>query len=211
MFVYNNMRSYKKKSRGISKKYIMKGCSKTQKCLGGGTNSIVYPNKGPIGKYPGWLNSQGGGCGGLCLQKGGNNGLPYGKNLAPMKAPPVSNGLTGKSWGSNFKWPGANRVSGDYNHISYNKYFTDVSRAMKNIGANFPFLKGGKSKKNISRKNRNKKGGGFFENTIMQDGVNAFNKMIYGANDTYNAIAGKSNTAVNPMPQNQPKILRNYK
>jgi hypothetical protein len=219
------MRSYRKKSsKNRTKKYYkMKGCSKKSNCLGGriggGSNGIItrnlYPNKGPPGPYPGWLSSQTGGCLQQCGlqqggQKGGNNGLPYGQHLAPMKAPVVPNGLTGNAWGADFKWPGSNGISGDFNHISYNKYIPDVVTAIKNVGANFPFFKGGKSRKNIINKNKYKKGGSFFANSLAQDAVNYFRVGSYNSSNLYNAVTGQNNTAVNPLPQNQPSLIRKY-
>ncbi len=193
----------------------MKGCS-NKKCLGGGGLDInkVYPSLGATGPYPGWLNQstigggQKGGCG--CLQhggknkgqRGGNNGLPYGENLPFMKNPVVPNGLTGQPWGANFKWPGVNGVSGDYNHYSLNKYVPDVVTAIKNVGANFPFLGGGKRRK---VKGTVKRGGGAFSNSLTQDLLTAGQNMNYGTTKFLSGIQGKM-APLSPLPYDQPYL-----
>lgn len=212
------MRSYKKgkgtknrKSRKRTKKqfYDMKGCS-NKKCLGGGGIDIskVYPSKGATGPYPGWLNQstigggQKGGCN--CLQqhggknkgqRGGNNGLPYGQNLPFMKNPVVPNGLTGQTWRADFKWPGVNGVSGDYNHYSLNKYVPDVVTAIKNVGANFPFLGGGKRRKG----RKSVKRGGGFSNSLTQDLLTAGQNMNYSTNKFLAGLGGEM-APTNPLP-----------
>ena len=197
------MRSYKKgkgnrnrKSRKRTKKqfYDMKGCS-NKKCLGGGGISSVYPSKGATGPYPGWLNSslqKGGQRGKKFRQRGGNNGLPYGENLPFMKNPVVPNGLTGQTWNANFRWPGVNGVSGDYNHYSLNKYVPDVVTAIKNVGANFPFLGGGKRRRSV------KKGGGF-SNSLTQDLITAGQNMSYNSNSFLAGLQGQLKP-VSPLP-----------
>jgi hypothetical protein len=233
------MRSYKKgkgrgnkKSKNRSRKqfYNMKGCS-NNKCLGGGGGtsldiSKVYPSKGETGPYPGWINpsvQNGGGQKGGCNcqlqhggykyggQRGGNNGLPYGRNLPFMKNPVVPNGLTGKPWEANFKWPGVNGVSGDYNHYSLNKYMPDVVTAIKNVGANFPFLNGGSkrngSKRNGSKRKKSVKRGGGFSNSLAQDLITGGQNLIY-QNDKFMAgIQGKMAPS-SPLPYDQPKMIK---
>ena len=194
------MRSYKKgkgtknrKSRKRTKKqfYDMKGCS-NKKCLGGG--SSVYPSLGATGPYPGWLNQSLQKGGKKYRQKGGNNGLPYGQNLPFMKNAVVPNGLTGQPWGANFKWPGVNGVSGDYNYYPLNKYVPDVVTAIKNVGANFPFLNGGKR-----RKKKTCKRGGGFSNSLTQDLVTAGQNMNYSTNKFLAGIQGKM-APLSPLP-----------
>jgi len=134
-------------------------------------------------------------------QKGGNNGLPFGQALGPMKPILAPSGLTGQSWGTDFKWPGTNTVGGDHNHYSLNKYApVDISRQMQNIGAQPPFLGGG-HKKNKSRKQR----GGALSNFMYQDLVNVGRQFQFGLGSTYNALSGYS-APVNPMPWNQPGL-----
>lgn len=217
------MRSYKKgkgtknrKSRKRTKKqfYNMKGCS-NKNCLGGGGISSVYPSKGGTGPFPGWINPplQSGGCN--CLQqhggkkyrqRGGNNGLPYGQNLPFMKNPVVPNGLTGKPWGADFKWPGVNGVSGDYNHYSLNKYVPDVVTAIKNVGANFPFLGGGRRRRGRRTNKRSvKRGGGGFSNSLSQDLLTGGQNMIHSGDKFISGIGGKM-PSLSPLPYDQPYL-----
>jgi hypothetical protein len=182
----------------------------------------VYPNTGGPPSSQNWLNSstQRGGCGGTCGlirggaskhrtdckcsickgQKGGN-GLPYGQGLPEMKPLLAPNGLTGESWGADFKWPGTNNVGGDHNHYSLNTYApVDISRQMQNVGAQPPFLGGGKRKnKNKSKKQR----GG--SNFLYQDLVNIGRQFQFGLGSTYNALRGYD-SPVNPMPWQQPGL-----
>ena len=218
------MRSYRKgkgtknrKSRKRTKKqfYDMKGCS-NKNCLGGGGISSLYPSEGATGRYPGWLSSstvgggQRGGCN--CLQqhggkkykqRGGNNGLPYGQNMPFMKNPVVPNGLTGKPWGADFKWPGVNGVSGDYNHYSLNKYVPDVVTAIKNVGANFPFLGGGRRRR--TNKRSVKRGGGGFSNSLSQDLLTGGQNTIHSGNKFLAGIQGKM-PSLSPLPYDQPYL-----
>ena len=211
------MRSYKKKKGGNSKSkkrrrfYNMKGCS-NRKCLAGGGLDLskVYPNKGGDGGQMNWINPSNmrGGCG--CMQqhggykvrsqKGGNNGLPYGQNLPFMKNPVVPNGLTGSAWNADFKWPGVNGISGDYNHYSLNKYVPDVVTAIKNVGANFPFLNGG------SRKRMYKKRGGGFGNSLGQDGINGVRGVIHSGDKFVSGLKGIA-PGSNPLPYEQKGLL----
>ena len=223
------MRSYKNRNKRTNKNrnkrtkkhfYYMKGCS-NKNCLGGGSGSgnidlsKVYPSLGGTGKFPGWLNQQlirGGGQKGGCNclqqhggQKGGNNGLPYGQNLPFMKNPVVPNGLTGQSWGADFKWPGVNGISGDFNHYTLNKYVPDVVTAIKNVGANIPFLNGGSKKKSRKGKRSYKKGGGF-SNTLTQDLVTGGQNMMYNNDKFMAGIQGKS-PPQSPLPYVQNNLL----
>jgi hypothetical protein len=181
----------------------------------------VYPNTGGPPASQNWLNSstlRGGSCGGTCgLLKGGSNhrsgckcskckgqkggnGLPYGQGLPEMKPALAPNGLTGQSWGGNFEWPGTTNIGGNNNHYALNTYSpVDISRQMKDIGAQPPFLGGGKGKK--SRKQR----GGTLSNFLYQDLVNVGRQIQYGVGSTYNALSGY-NSPVNPMPWNQPGL-----
>jgi len=146
---------------------------------------------------------KGGSCGSCSLMKGGNNGLPYGQNLPPMRAPAVPNGLTGNPWGANLKWP----FAGNYNHFSLNKYVPDVVTAIKDIGANIPFLKGGKrrsTKRRKSTKRRSLKGAGYSTNSFFQDIHNGIRQVNYNNENTLNNLTGNGVKAMNPMPYYQP-------
>jgi len=184
----------------------------------------VYPNTGGPPSSQNWLNSstqRGGSCGGTCgllkggaakhrlgckcsnckVQKGGN-GLPYGEGLPEMKPILAANGLTGQNWGANFEWPGTNTIGGDHNHYALNTYTpVDISRQMQNIGAQPPFLGGGKKRKGKSKKQR----GGTLSNFLYQDLVNVGRHFQYGVGSTYNALRG-FDSPVNPMPWQQPAL-----
>jgi len=68
------------------------------------------------------------------LMKGGNKGIPY------------PDGLVGSPWTPSVGgWPGVNGIPGDSNYYPVNTYNNDISRQMVNVGANPPFLKGGKT------------------------------------------------------------------
>lgn len=134
-------------------------------------------------------------------QKGGN-GLPFGTGLPEMSPILAPSGLTGSTWGADFKWPGTNNVGGDYNHYSLNKYApVDISRQMQDIGAQPPFLGMGGGKKNKSKKQR----GGSLSNFLYQDLVNVGRQFQFGLGSTYNALSGYS-APVNPMPWQQPGL-----
>jgi len=111
--------------------------------------------------------------------KGGNPGIPYPDGLVGSPFTP------GKVGG----WPGVDGVPGDRNYIANNTYDTDVSRQMVDVGANPPFLNGGK------RKQR----GGTLSNFLGQDLINLGRQFQFGVGSAYNALAGYQ-APVNPMP-----------
>jgi hypothetical protein len=200
----------------------MKGCS-NKRCLGGGGGldlSKVYPSKGGEGEFPGWINPSNmrGGCG--CMQqhggrnsgkhrdirqRGGNNGLPYGQNLPFMKNPVVPNGLTGSPWKADFNWPGVNGISGDYNHYSLNKYVPDVVTAIKNVGANFPFLNGGGGTRKRKGKKMYKKRGGGISNSLGQDLANGMRGIGHSADKFISGLKGVA-PSPNPLPYVQKEL-----
>ena len=164
----------------------------------------IYPNTGPPFKQGGNIfNNPGqmGGCGQNCtmgfmvggvrhrngckcskckkkIMKGGNPGIPY------------PNGLVGSSWTPNVDgWPGVDGIGGNRNYIANNTYNNDISRQMVDVGANPPFLKGGKRKQK----------GGTLSNFMGQDLVNLGRQFHFGLGSAYNALAGYS-APVNPMP-----------
>ena len=146
----------------------------------------LNPNTGPPAASQNWL--------GTTIQKGGN-GLPYGEGLPLMKSIPYPNGLTGGTWGADFKWPGTNNVGGDFNHYSENTYNNDVPNQMIATGAQPPFSIGGGRK---IRKNKNQKGGAV-SNFLFQDLVNVGRQTQFGLGSTYNVLRGYS-PPVNPLP-----------
>jgi hypothetical protein len=110
--------------------------------------------------------------------KGGNAGIPY------------PNGLVGSPWTpSTSGWPGVDGISGNRNYIENNTYNHDISRQMVDVGANPPFLKGGK------RKQR----GGTLSNFMGQDLINLGRQFQFGVGSAYNALAGYS-APTNPLP-----------
>lgn len=117
-------------------------------------------------------------------QKGGNSGIPY------------ANGLVGNSieLGKEGGLPGENGIPGDRNYIPYNTYNNDVSRQMVDLGANTPFLKGGKKQKGIKKQK-----GGNLSNFLTQDLINLGRQFQYGVGTAYNALAGY-NAPINPLP-----------
>jgi hypothetical protein len=201
--------------------YKMKGCSKTKTrknklFLGGATDlRLAYPTKGPPSGGFDFLNPQTGGCNGQCsinggaimrggskcncktCQKGGTN-LPY------------PNGLLGNAWTPKISgWPGVDGISMDRNHLGYNTYNNDISRQMRDVGANPPFtyLKGGKRRKtrnkNKRNKNQNKKRKSKTQkagtNFLGQDLINVGRQLQYGVGSAYNGIRGYT-SPVNPLP-----------
>ena len=195
----------RKKSQRI---YKMKGCNKTRKYLGGSSDAnMAYPsdkvptvpnphfavNANLARAYPAtqpafsnnYLNPQNLLKGGT-KQKGGvgNNGIPY------------PNGLVGTPWTSKMSsWPGVDGVSGNSNHYQLNKYPTDVSRDIINVGAQPPFITGGNKK----RKKGKKQKGGTLSNFVGQDLINLGRQLQFGLGTAYNGITGFS-APVNPLP-----------
>lgn len=197
--------SKKRKCRGgKSKKYLGGSCGSCGTIkINTNAENPVYPNTGPPSSGFNFLNSQllrGGGCSMCSLmsggkkcracrkktrkQRGGNNGLPYGQDLAPMKGIPYPNGLVGEAWTSNpSTW-------GTGNHYQLNTYSpNDVSRQMLDVGAQPPYtyMKGGSWKKN-------KKGGALF-----QDVINLSRSFQNGVGSAYNILRGY-NPPVDPLP-----------
>lgn len=111
--------------------------------------------------------------------KGGNTGIPY------------ANGLVGSPYnsGNPNDWPGVDGIPGNHNYIANNTYNNDISRQMTDLGANPPFLNGGKRKQK----------GGTISNFISQDLINLGRQFQYGIGSAYNALAGYS-SPVNPLP-----------
>jgi hypothetical protein len=179
------------------------------------TNAInpAVPNTGPLIQSNTLFNNAGqqkGGCGcGLPTMSGGdqsNNGIIHGgvkhrHNCRCSKCKktimkggnagiPYPDGLVGTPWTSNISdWPGVNGISGDKNYYVNNTYNNDVSRQMVDVGANPPFLKGGKRRQK----------GGTLSNFMTQDLVNLGRQFQFGLGSAYNALAGY-NSPVNPLP-----------
>jgi hypothetical protein len=208
------------KSKSVKQNmYNMKGCSKSNKktktcknkqIFSGGTPDLrlAYPSKGPPSSGFNFLNPQTGGCNGQCsLMKGGKKSHKC--NCACKTCQrggshlPYPNGLLGNAWTPAISgWPGVDGVSMGRNHLGYNTYNNDVSRQMRDVGANPPFtyLKGGKrrntSKRNNKRKSKTQKGG---INFLGQDLINVGRQIQYGVGSAYNGIRGFT-SPVSPLP-----------
>ena len=229
---YNKSFGKRNKNRKTTQFYKMKGClkNKTRKHLGGSylaypsTNihkvsnphlaytKNAFPNQGTTNQgLKGWLNSQskhGGGCGNcnsnMSLQKGGNNGLPFGQNLEVMKGIPYPNGTAGSPLvGGNINsWPGVNGVGGSGNYYKLNTYNNGFVTNIKNEGAQKPFLGGGRGRRTRRETKRKsiKGGSGFnFSNTIAQDFVNLGRQFTSGVGNAYNGFNGYPQTS-SPLP-----------
>jgi hypothetical protein len=113
------------------------------------------------------------------IMKGGNPGIPYPNGLVGAPFTP------GKIGG----WPGVDGIPGNRNYIENNTYTNDVSRQMVDVGANPPFLKGGKRKQK----------GGTLSNFMSQDLINLGRQFQFGLGSAYNALAGYA-APTNPLP-----------
>lgn len=113
------------------------------------------------------------------IMKGGNAGIPYPNGL--VGSPFTSGNIGG--------WPGVDGVGGNHNFFANNTYNNDISRQMIDVGANPPFLKGGKRKQK----------GGTLSNFMGQDLINLGRQFQFGFGSAYNALAGYS-APVNPLP-----------
>ena len=179
-----------KKNRG-QKLYKMRGCS-TKKHLGGSlANSNVYPNQGPVGVTPTTLNPQ--------VQSGGNCGC--GGNLPVQSGGAYYGGVTGNAWygGNTRSWPGGNNVSSGGNHFPLNSFNHDVSRDTQLLGANRPFLHGGRRRRTRKGRGKNMRGGLNLSNTIGQDFVNLARQGVNGIGNMFNAYRGYA-ASPSPMP-----------
>lgn len=208
---------------------------KNKKFFSGGANDLrlAYPSKGPPSRGFNFLNPQTGGCNGQCainggaIMKGGSKcncktcqNAGAHSSICTCKACqtmikggtnlPYPNGLLGNAWTPSISgWPGVDGISMDRNHLGYNTYNNDISRQMRDLGANPPFtyLKGGnrsktrnknkRSKsKNKKRKSKTQKGG---INFLGQDLINVGRQLQYGLGSAYNGIRGYA-SPVNPLP-----------
>ena len=131
---------------------------------------------------------KGGSCGCGVLNGGKRNKQKGGRTLDPQ-------GLVGAPWGASpAKWPGVDGVDGNRNYLAYNDYKVDPLTALINVGANRPFLYGGRKKQSKGRRKRiNKRKtqrGGVMSNLLTQDFVNLGRQVQYGIGSTYNALNG---------------------
>jgi hypothetical protein len=112
------------------------------------------------------------------MMKGGNPGIPYPNGLVGSRWTPSVDGL-----------PGVDGIPGNSIYIENNTYNNDISRKMVDVGANPPFLKGGKRKQK----------GGTLSNFMGQDLINLGRQFQFGVGSAYNALAGYA-APTNPLP-----------
>jgi hypothetical protein len=201
----------KKYSKKHQKIYKMSGCSKSKsrknncKYLGG--NSFIPTNHGimhggtcgtcGIAKMFGAgkkYNMKGGdcGCGAQNVMTGGSH------TLEPA-------GLIGNPWTPNIKgWTGVDGIAHNRNYLDYNSYKSDPQTSLIDLGANRPFLFGGKKRRNATKRKHNKykkykQKGGVLSNFIGEDLINLGRQLKFDVGSFYNGINGFS-APVNPMP-----------
>jgi len=165
-----------------------------------------YPNTGPPLKQEGNIfnnashhvggrNRKGGGegCGPLCntgLMVGGvrhRHGCKCSKCRNHTMKGGNTKGFVGSPW--------TPTSSGNQNYYENNTYNNDISRQMVNVGANPPFLKGGKRKYTHKQKQK----GGSLSNFMTQDLINLGRQFQFGIGSAYNALSGYSGPT-NPLP-----------
>ena len=163
---------------------------------------------------------RGGNCGGTCPMSmtGGSCGcgaVTGGKKRQKGGSTIDPQGLVGSPWTSSpATWPGVDGIDGNRNYLAYNEYKVDPQTALISVGANRPFLFGGKKlskggkklskggkkfskggkklskggKKKCFTKRRQR--GGALSNFLTQDFVNLGRQIQYGIGSTYNGLNG---------------------
>lgn len=121
-------------------------------------------------------NQNGGNCGcgsSQLMQSGGNNGLPFGQGLPPMKGIPYAGGTSGEPLiqGDISTWSGVKSVDSNGNHYPINTYDNGFTTNPTNESPIIN-LKGGKRRNRRNKSSKNMKGGYNYSNSIMQDFVN---------------------------------------
>ena len=136
-------------------------------------------------------------------QKGGSSFL---QEFSNVKLPPVPPALVGPSW---------TPTSIGSNHYALNKYDNQVDRnsiqerSQINLSVN-PWGKmwGGKRKKRRKgRRSLKQKGGAWIDKIMPADLLNIGRYASYNAGNIYNGYYGY-NPTVNPMPWQQPALLK---
>lgn len=209
-------RHRKQKRRQSQKKYKMRGCSRSRrrqrKYLGGGTCGLsqpasppsntnganpYQPSTGPQSTGFNFMNSQ--------IMRGGScsscNAFPQTMNGGSGSNLPT---LIGAPWA-----PGTG-IPSEYtnNHFAMNQYANgDPQLAMKNVGAQPPFLGGGSrrtgTKRRMPRSKTSRKGqrGGILANFLGQDFVNLGRQIGHSFSNVSNGFKGVHQSS-NPMPWN---------
>jgi len=129
----------------------------------------------------------GGNCG-CGVLTGGKKKQKGGKTLDPQ-------GLVGSPWTPNSQgWPGVDGVDGNRNYLALNNYKVDPQTALISVGANPPFLYGGRKASNGGRKRRftkrKRQRGGALSNLLGQDFINLGRQIQYGIGSAYNGLNG---------------------
>jgi len=145
-------------------------------------------------------NQNGGSCGcgaAPLLQSGGNNGLPFGEGLPPMKGIPYAGGTAGEALvpGNIATWPGIKPVDSNGNYYDINSYKNGFTTNPLNESPVIN-IKGGKMR---NKRNKSMKGGYNYSNSLMQDFTNLGRQFTYGLGSTYNALNGYQQ-GPNPLP-----------
>jgi hypothetical protein len=146
----------------------------------------------------------GGSCGTQMPMKGGSCGCNSNTIMSGGAHTLEPAGLIGDPWTPKSSgWPGVDGISGNRNYLDYNSYKSDPQTALISVGANKPFLFGGKKKysktKKINRYKKMKQRGGVISNFISQDFLNLGRQAQFNLGSSYNAINGYA-APVNPMP-----------
>jgi hypothetical protein len=140
---------------------------------------------------------KGGSCGTCNLMKGGSCGKQMPMSGGAHTLEPA--GLVGNPWTPNSSgWPGVDGISGNRNYLDYNLYKSDPQTALISVGANKPFLFGGK-KTNTRRRKKIKQRGGVISNLLGQDFLNLGRQVKFDVGSGYNGINGYA-APVNPLP-----------
>jgi hypothetical protein len=156
--------------------------------MGLGSNNYGGSRGGSCGTCT--QNMTGGSCG-CDLFSGGKNKQKGGKTIDPQ-------GLVGSPWtASPATWPGVDGVDGNRNYLAYNNYKIDPQTALISVGANPPFLFGGRNKgrnggrkKRLTKRRQRRQRGGALSNFIGQDFINLGRQIQYGIGSAYNGING---------------------
>ena len=213
--------------KGCSKTKTKTKTRKNKLFLGGATDiGLAYPSEGPPSSRTNFLNPQTGGCDGQCaiikggaIMRGGkkshtcncscktcHKGVSTCSCQKGGASLPYPNGLLGNAWTPAISgWPGVDGISMGRNHLGYNTYNNDVSRQMRDVGANPPFtyLKGGKRRKTSNKRSiknkRTSKTQKAGNNFLVQDLINVGRQIQFGVGSAYNGIRGYT-SPVNPLP-----------
>ncbi len=180
------------------------GMNKTEPNTGPIQRDLGTDFLNPIGTQRGGKQRRKGGCGPMCmaplLMLGGNQMLGGKIQLGGNPGIPYPDGRVGGPWTANpSNWPGVDGVQGGRNYLPINTYNHDISRQMKDVGAQPPFLGGGRRSRKHRNKYSRKQKGGNLSNFMGQDLINLGRQFQFGLGSAYNALAGHA-SPVNPLP-----------